>query len=125
MTDPESEYLVTAPSKSPESDYLLPATDGKRVKTSLTYGVTYDMQIIGELFENTAAAARVRDEDPALIASLDAARAKLLPMRLDSAGRIMEWIPVALKNSRPSPWQLRPERSELRRRFFYALRVIR
>ncbi|MEO5716860.1 MAG: DUF1565 domain-containing protein [Luteolibacter sp.] len=92
VTDPESGKLVTSPSNSPENSYRFTGPDGKKGETSLTYGATYDMQIIRELFQDTAAAASVLKMDSPLVAELDAAREKLAPTRVNAEGRIMEWI---------------------------------
>nr|MCU0780717.1 glycoside hydrolase family 95 protein [Akkermansiaceae bacterium] len=91
--DPATGHLVTAPSNSPENAYLLPRPDGaKPLRATLTYGATYDMQILRELFAHTAAAAAVLDLDSDFAAKLTATRAKLAPTRIGSDGRILEWI---------------------------------
>ncbi|MEN9534938.1 MAG: hypothetical protein RIR37_211 [Verrucomicrobiota bacterium] len=93
IEDPRSGYLVTSPSNSPENHYYLPHPQtGKQQKTSLTYGTTYDMQILRSLFADTAAALRVTGGDEAFAKRLDDARARLSPTRLGSDGRILEWI---------------------------------
>lgn len=93
VTDPETGLLVTSPSNSPENGYVLPGAAGpKRDTATLTYGATYDMQIIRDLFQNTAAAARILNTDTALADRLDAVRAKLAPTRVNKEGRVMEWI---------------------------------
>jgi alpha-L-fucosidase 2 len=48
------------------------------------------MQILRDLFLNTAAAARILKLDPELVAKLDAARSELAPTRVTAEGRIME-----------------------------------
>lgn len=93
VTDPETGLLVTSPSNSPENEYVVPgATGKKRAAASLTYGAAYDMQIIRELFTDTAAAARILKTDAKLVDELDAARARLAPTKVNAEGRIMEWI---------------------------------
>ncbi len=87
--EPKHGRLVTAPSNSPENGYVIP---GGNKSSSLTYGATYDQQIIRDLFESTANAARLLKTDGDFAAKLDAARAKLAPTRLGTDGRIMEWI---------------------------------
>lgn len=91
-TDPKTGKLVTAPSNSPENKYSTTGSDGKPINTSLTYGVTYDMQIIRNLFQNTAAAARFLKTDNDFVSRLEAARAMLAPTRTGADGRILEWI---------------------------------
>lgn len=88
VKEPEHGWLVTSPSNSPENSYIHP----KGGATTLTYGATYDMQLIRDLFSNTAAAARVLKKDEPFVAELDASREKLAPTRVNGEGRIMEWI---------------------------------
>lgn len=94
VEEPKNRWLVTAPSNSPENDYLIPGSDrdGKRQRTSLTYGATYDMQIIRDLFTNTVKAAGILKSDPDLTKQIEAATARLAPTRVNPEGRIMEWI---------------------------------
>ncbi len=93
IEDPNTGHLVTAPSMSPENKYIIshPET-GKDQRVTLTYGATYDTQILRALFANTAAALRLTGDDEALAARLDETRAKLAPTRLGTDGRILEWI---------------------------------
>ena len=94
VEEPKNRWLVTAPSNSPENDYIIPGTekDGKKSHTSLTYGATYDMQIVRDLFTNTAAAARILKTDADLTKEIAAAEKRLAPTRVNNDGRIMEWI---------------------------------
>lgn len=81
--DPKSGHLVTNPSISPEN--------GHGHGSSLVAGPTMDMQILSDLFDQTAAAARILGEDAEFAAQLTAARARLLPMRVGSQGQLQEW----------------------------------
>jgi alpha-L-fucosidase 2 len=92
VTDPKTKRLVTSPSNSPENSYFVPGKTDKKASSTLTYGATYDMQILHELFADTAAAARILKTDAKFVARLDDARAKLAPTRVNAEGRIMEWI---------------------------------
>ncbi|WP_165233352.1 glycosyl hydrolase family 95 catalytic domain-containing protein [Aquisphaera insulae] len=92
VEEPEHRWLVTAPSNSPENAYAYADGNGKTHHTALCVGSTYDMQIIRGLFAATAAAARVLGTDSDFAAKLDAAGARLAPTRVNSAGRIMEWL---------------------------------
>lgn len=93
VKDPKSGHLVTSPSNSPENHYQLPHPQtGKEQSTSLTYGATYDMQILRGLFADTAAALRATGGDESFAKKLDEARAQLAPTRLGSDGRILEWM---------------------------------
>jgi alpha-L-fucosidase 2 len=91
VEDPRHHWLVTVPSNSPENSYAYTDKDGKRQRTALCVGATYDMQIIRDLYQNTAAAARILGQDAEFAKQLDATRARLAPTRVNSAGRIMEW----------------------------------
>jgi alpha-L-fucosidase 2 len=64
---------------------------GKKQRTALCIGATYDIQIIRGLFAATATAARTLGADANFAAKLDATRARLAPTRVNAEGRIMEW----------------------------------
>jgi alpha-L-fucosidase 2 len=87
-------HLVTNPSLSPENVHPGGA--------SLMWGPTMDMQILTDLFHSTAAAARIMRRDEEFAAELDAARAKLLPMRIGAQGQLMEW-PIDWDAAAPEP----------------------
>lgn len=89
---PKTHELVVSPSNSPENSYAYTDKDGKKQTTAICIGATYDQQITRELFRNTVAAARILDLDKDFAKSLDAAREKLAPTRVNADGRIMEWL---------------------------------
>jgi alpha-L-fucosidase 2 len=93
VEDPRTKQLVTAPSNSPENSYVIPGQtgSGKKQITSLCVGATYDLEIIRNLFSNTAAAAAVLKVDEDFARQLDATRARIAPIRVNAEGRIMEW----------------------------------
>ena len=91
VEDPKTGLLVTVPSNSPENGYRYKDRDGKTQTTSFCVGSTFDLQIIRALLAQTAEAARVLGIDTAFAKSLDATRARLMPTRVNSEGRIMEW----------------------------------
>lgn len=91
VENPKTHELVIVPSNSPENSYAYKDKDGKRQTTALCVGATFDQQITRELLKNTAAAARVLGLDEEFARSLDAARARLAPTRVNPDGRIMEW----------------------------------
>ena len=92
VEDPKTGNLVTAPSMSPENAYLIPHPEtGKIQNVTLTYGATYDMQILRALFATTAESIRLTGGDEALAARLDETRGKLAPTQLGTDGRILEW----------------------------------
>jgi alpha-L-fucosidase 2 len=82
-------YLVTLPSYSPENSFVHPASGEP---TRLTYAPTMDIQIIQELFKNTARAAEILDTDAELRNRLAAAGRRLPPVRIGRNGGIQEWI---------------------------------
>lgn len=88
VEDPRSNYLVTAPTTSPENGYRMP---GGQV-VSITAGSTMDNQIIRELFTHTIEAASILGTDTAFAAELAAKRARLMPTTVGADGRIMEWL---------------------------------
>ncbi len=87
VEDPRTGYLVTAPSTSPENEYLLP--DGQRA--AVTIGSAIDISLIWELFKNTIAAARTLGIDENFRQQLEQAQARLQPLKIGSRGQILEW----------------------------------
>ena len=86
--DPNTGYLVTAPSNSPENSYFDPKT-GK--EAWLCAGPTMDNSILYELFSNTLEAAEILGIDDAFTAKVKATRDKLPPIKIGKHGQIMEW----------------------------------
>ncbi|MFA9391026.1 MAG: glycoside hydrolase N-terminal domain-containing protein [Prolixibacteraceae bacterium] len=87
IEDPQTGFLVTGPSSSPENKFKTP--DGKI--SNITMGPTMDMVITRELLQNTIAAAEVLGIDKAYRNELTALVSKLSPLQIGSDGRIMEW----------------------------------
>ena len=115
ITDPTSGYLVTAPTSSPENDFII---DGKRV--SICMGPTMDNQLIRELWGNTLKAAEIlkgrrsldcarddregarddreggRDDregvDETIVSRIEEAITKLAPNKISEEGYLMEWL---------------------------------
>lgn len=93
-------YLVTNPSSSPENVYIMP--NGQR--GSVCIGSAMDMEIIRDLFTDCVKAATVLGDEiadckipdvsdmTALQEQIAQALDKLPPIRIDSTGRIMEWM---------------------------------
>ncbi len=81
-------HLVTAPSESPEQQFLSPE-DGKPASTSM--GCTMDMAILWDLFTNCIEAGKALNEEPAFLKRLDVARAKLYPPTIGARGQLQEW----------------------------------
>jgi len=89
---PKTHELVVLPSNSPENSYAYLDANGKKQRTALCVGATFDQQITRELLKNTAAAARILGLDEAFAKGLDSTRARLAPTRVNAAGRILEWL---------------------------------
>lgn len=83
VKDPASGYMVTAPSISPENEH--------RFGTSICAGPTMDMQILRDLFSNTARAAEILKTDKSFRDGVLAMRDKLVPNQIGKAGQLQEW----------------------------------
>jgi alpha-L-fucosidase 2 len=87
VVDPETGYLVTAPSNSPENAFK--TGDGN---WALCAGPTYDNQLLRYLFTATIEAGRLLDDDVDFAARLSEMRSKLAPTRISQrTGGIQEW----------------------------------
>ena len=69
ITEPSHEWLVTAPTSSPENSFLVNGPKGETA-VSICMGPTMDNQLIRELFTNTAAAAELLYPKSSALASL-------------------------------------------------------
>ncbi|MCB1127493.1 MAG: glycoside hydrolase family 95 protein, partial [Verrucomicrobiae bacterium] len=88
VEEPKHHWLVTGPSNSPENAFRLP--DGEAAHVCL--GPTIDMQLLRELFGNTARAAELLGVDADLRRELVAKRARLAPNQIGPDGRLQEWL---------------------------------
>ncbi len=94
------DYLVTNPSSSPENVYILP--NGER--GAVCFGPTMDNQILRDLFDICQKGAKVLGDEVKDIVILEVSdvtellkeiaekRERLVPTRIGSDGRIMEWL---------------------------------
>ncbi|MBL0745422.1 glycoside hydrolase family 95 protein [Chryseolinea lacunae] len=80
-------HLVTAPSTSPENEFV---TD-KGFKGSVSVATTMDMSIIRDLFSNTIAATQVLGIDDDFRKTLEDKHAKLFPLQVGKKGNLQEW----------------------------------
>lgn len=89
IKDPETGWLVTAPSVSPENSFYLP--NGKTA--SISMGPAIDNQIVRELFTNVIEAAKTLGVDQAFSSFL-AEKLKSVPPagNISADGRVMEWV---------------------------------
>jgi len=83
QTDPATGHLVTNPSVSPENIH----SHG----SSLCAGPAMDMQILRDLFDQTARAAAILHLDADLAAQFLATRARLAPDKIGKLGQLQEW----------------------------------
>ena len=84
----QHQWLVTAPSNSPENAFYLP--DGR--SANVCAGPTIDNQLLRALFLETQHSASLLKTDEAFRQQLKAAAKQLPPDQIDSAGKIMEWL---------------------------------
>jgi alpha-L-fucosidase 2 len=81
--DPNTGYLVTNPSMSPENNH--------GHGSSICAGPTMDMAILRDLFANVAGAADVLGTDKDLAQQFLATREKLAPFKIGRDGQLQEW----------------------------------
>ncbi|UEG55010.1 glycoside hydrolase family 95 protein [Mucilaginibacter daejeonensis] len=87
LVEDKDGYLVTAPSFSPENDYL--DDKGKPANTSIA--TTMDMSIVRDHFRNCIEAAEALNTDPAFVKLLKQKMAKLYPLHIGKKGNLQEW----------------------------------
>ncbi|MBQ9476548.1 MAG: glycoside hydrolase N-terminal domain-containing protein [Bacteroidales bacterium] len=85
VEDPNTGYLVVAPSNSPEN-----RPTGRDASTDA--GITMDNQLVTDLFYNVHFAADVLGLDAAFCDTLDRMRAQLPPMQVGRHGQLQEWL---------------------------------
>jgi len=89
IKDPQTGWLVTSPSSSPENAFYMP--NGH--VASICMGPTIDNQIIRELFSNVIFAAKELNQDPAFVKYLTGRLAQIPPAgQVAKDGRLMEWL---------------------------------
>ena len=89
VEDPNTGWLVTAPSSSPENSYIDPVSGQK---TSVCAGPTMDNAIIRELFEITLRCADVLGAADELTGRLPAMLKRLPPYQTGADGGVLEWL---------------------------------
>ncbi|MCB9057400.1 MAG: glycoside hydrolase family 95 protein, partial [Calditrichae bacterium] len=88
IKDPRDGFLISAPSTSPENQYIMANDD--TVATCL--GSAMDQQVIAEVFDNYIETCRLLNIENAFLDSLKIKRSNLRPgVVLGSDGRILEW----------------------------------
>ncbi|RNI27044.1 glycoside hydrolase family 95 protein [Rufibacter latericius] len=86
VAEPVNQWLVVAPSISPEN------APGLHHKASIAAGTTMDNQLVFDLFSKTIKAAEVLKTDAAFTAELKASLQKLPPMQVGKWGQLQEWM---------------------------------
>jgi alpha-L-fucosidase 2 len=81
-------HLVTAPSMSPENDFIYA---DKKVG-SVSISTTMDMGIIRDLFDKMIEASEILAVDASFRDTLLTARNKLIPYQIGSKGQLQEWF---------------------------------
>lgn len=77
--------LVTCPSLSPENKH-------PESNTSICAGPTMDLEILRDLFANCINASEILGTDKTFRDQVAAARARLAPLQIGSAGQLQEWL---------------------------------
>lgn len=89
--DPESGYLVTNPSSSPENNFKYIDRDGKEQVGVIAKATTMDMSLIRDLFVNSIRASEILETDASFRDELKKALARLYPPHMGSKGQLQEW----------------------------------
>ncbi|WP_058756069.1 glycoside hydrolase family 95 protein [Sphingomonas endophytica] len=87
VADPASGRLTTAPSVSPENEFIAP--DGK--PAAISAGCTMDLALTRELFANCIAASALLNGDDAFATRLRGLVERLEPYRIGRYGQLQEW----------------------------------
>ncbi|WBL23339.1 glycoside hydrolase family 95 protein [Zunongwangia sp. HRR-M8] len=82
--EPENQWLVVAPSMSPENKYQ----DG----VGVSYGTTMDNQLVFDVFSNAIKASEILETDKEFRKELEAKRKRLPPMQIGKISQLQEWI---------------------------------
>lgn len=85
---PKYGWLVTGPAVSPENFFVTP--DGQTCSECM--GPTCDRVLVYDLFTSCIEGSRILDRDPDFRARLEAARAKLPPLKIGKHGQLQEWL---------------------------------
>ena len=81
-------HLVTAPSTSPENQFVTP--DGRHAAVSMASSM--DLELIHDLFTHCFIASNLLNVDESFRARLEFALSKLFPLQVARDGRLQEWF---------------------------------
>ena len=84
VEEPKHKWLVTCPSLSPENTHPGGA--------SVCAGPTMDMEILRDLFDHCVKASEILGIDQEFRVKAAAARTRLAPFQIGSAGQLQEWL---------------------------------
>ena len=85
VEEPTHHWLVTCPSLSPENRH-------PESNTSICAGPSMDLEILRDLFANCITASEMLGTDKNFRDQVAAARARLAPLQIGSAGQLQEWL---------------------------------
>ncbi len=98
VEDPNSKWLVTNPSTSPENPpkgpgykYFYDEVTGMYYFTTICYGASIDMQILTDLFGYCVESAKILELDQAFAGKVAETRARLTPPQIGKDGTLQEW----------------------------------
>lgn len=86
--EPQNEWLVVAPSFSPENN---PRVEG-RPRFAVVAGTTMDNQLVHDLFAHSIEMSEFVNVDPLFVDTLRTLYDKLAPMQIGSWGQLQEWM---------------------------------
>ncbi len=89
IKEPKNDWLVTAPSSSPENSFYLP---GGNEPVFVCMGPTMDAQLVRELFSNVISAANILGIDDDTTKKIAEALPQLPPMQISPEGYLQEWL---------------------------------
>ncbi|MDR2423253.1 MAG: glycoside hydrolase N-terminal domain-containing protein [Prevotellaceae bacterium] len=88
VENPETGYLVTCPSGSPENSFI----DDKGNRIGMSFGASVDNQLARNLLRNFVEAAKTLDTDADLRAQAATALNRLPPHKIGKHGQLQEWL---------------------------------
>lgn len=89
VTDPNTGFLVTCPSISPEMRRLRHESEPEGI--SICAGPTMDMQIVRDLLSHCIQASEILETDESVRSTWKEVLDKLAPMQIGEAGQLQEW----------------------------------
>ncbi|MDE7397304.1 MAG: glycoside hydrolase N-terminal domain-containing protein, partial [Muribaculum sp.] len=88
IEDPNTGYLVTGPSVSPENAFCLP--DGRAFNASMM--PTLDLSVVKQIYTACIESSKILNVDKKMRQRLEKDMAKLPPFQLDNRGQLKEWL---------------------------------